>query len=208
MTTTKNVRTCSIKTPKTLKFFFPFQTRTNKNPKAVLKMFAYLLIGLISIKRTESGLSYMDESDKDFVVSKHNEYRKSIADNSVPGLPAGKFNNIQWDEQMAQSAADFARNCTLGHDMESLMYCGRYPRGCSENHGSCAVYSRNCTARESLAKSMEAWFYESGWYRYGDGFYPGECKQTSQDGQVYDRQCTELVSLVSISDFFINYKKW
>ena len=169
-------------------------------------MFAYLLIGFISIKRTESnliGLSYMDESDKDFVVSKHNEYRRSIAENSVPGLPAGKFNNIEWDEEMAQSAADFARNCTLGHDMEDLKDCGGslpyhpiyYPhRGCGENHGSHAFYSRNYTARESLTKSMEAWFYESRWYRYGNGYYPGECKQTSQDGQVYDRQCTVLVS--------------
>lgn len=63
---------------------------------------------------TESGVS---EEEKRLILEEHNYLRQTVATGHVPGQPAAQnMQEMQWDDELAAKAQQWANECTFQHD--------------------------------------------------------------------------------------------
>lgn len=63
---------------------------------------------------TESGVS---QEEKRLILEEHNYLRQTVATGHVPGQPSAQnMQEMQWDDELAAKAQQWANECTFQHD--------------------------------------------------------------------------------------------
>lgn len=63
---------------------------------------------------TESGVT---DEEKRLILEEHNYLRQTVATGHVPGQPSAQnMQEIQWDDELAAKAQEWANECTFQHD--------------------------------------------------------------------------------------------
>jgi uncharacterized protein YkwD len=63
---------------------------------------------------TESGVT---EEEKRLILEEHNYLRQTVATGHVPGQPSAQnMQEMQWDDELAAKAQQWANECTFQHD--------------------------------------------------------------------------------------------
>jgi len=112
-------------------------------------------------KTNELGLkSTVTDAEKTFIVDRHNELRRRIAngEDDVSNMPkAANMMELEWDDELAKIAQGYANQCYYGHDK-----CRLTSDGCYDGVGqNIAVQGRN-KANEPVewSAAIQMWYDE------------------------------------------------
>ena len=71
-------------------------------------------LNLPILSPTESGIT---EEERRLILEEHNFLRQTVAMGQVPGQPAAQnMQEMQWDDELAAKAQQWANECTFQHD--------------------------------------------------------------------------------------------
>ena len=108
---------------------------------------------------------------KQAITARHNALRQDLVDGKVPGVQAASAEDmlmLEWDENLAASAADWASKCDNRHDSAHLDTCGS--NGCGENLAASANsewVTNQPNEIDVINDHIQAWWDEHKDYTYG-----------------------------------------
>ncbi|XP_060524979.1 venom allergen 3-like [Cylas formicarius] len=136
-----------------------------------MKLFALLCVFLIvrfdlvsavcSKGVYETGVS---DSEKNYIVNKHNELRLLIARNQLPGQPRGiNLKRMYWDNNIAIAAQNIANTCVFEH---VPVHDSRWAVG----QNLYASFDSNYVKGANWTAAILGWWNEHSSYKYPGGF--------------------------------------
>uniref|UniRef100_A0A646QE35 Cysteine-rich venom protein n=1 Tax=Hemiscolopendra marginata TaxID=943146 RepID=A0A646QE35_9MYRI len=104
--------------------------------------------------------SGLTDADKKQIVSAHNKLRAKVANGQQSGQPsAANMKQLNWNDDLAAKAQDWANTCTSGHDTYDNRKTSKYPT-VGQNYFASYAQGRGSENKLNFDSAVQAWYDE------------------------------------------------
>lgn len=136
--------------------------------KAILLFVVFFVHVLNLVTATQLIYAGLSEADKYNIVHTHNKYRALVANGKVLSQPSAEnMQALEWDEELARVAQDWANNCEYKHNS------GRHVSRFYVGENIAEVRSKGeMPAGDFTQRMVDLWFNEYKLYKFGQKMSP------------------------------------